>query len=256
MVVQSDNLPVNGHRLYVEQAGVGIGPAVALLHHGLGSVKAWRGQIPLLAQAGFRLIAYDRWGYGASDARPALDLPGFASDINDLYSILTQLGIPRVALVGHSDGGTIALYFAAQYPHLVSCLVTVAAHIYVEPKMEPAILGIERQFLADEHFRRGMQSAHGGKYESVFRNWYDGWHREEHRGWDMRVELEHIQCPCLIVQGEDDEHASPQHARDIAESIQGAELWLVPGARHMLPQEAAAPFNQKLVQFLNLYGHG
>jgi pimeloyl-ACP methyl ester carboxylesterase len=54
-----------------------------------------------------------------------------------------------------------------------------------------------------------------------------------------------------VIQGEGDEHATPEHAVDIAENIPGAELWLVPGAKHMLPQEMAELFNQKVLSFLN-----
>ena len=82
--------------------------------------------------------------------------------------------------------------------------------------------------------------AHGEKYEAVFHNWFDGWQHDEFRCWDMRPILGQISCPSLIVQGEADEHATPQHAKDIAEAIPGAELWLVQGARHMLPQENTA----------------
>ena len=247
---------VNGHNLYVEAYGPENGPVVVLLHHGLGSVKAWRGQIPALVDAGYRVIAYDRWGYGASEVRKGLDLPAFTTDIKDLQSILEQMGIHRVALVGHSDGGTISLYFAAQEPNLVSCLVTVAAHIYVEPKMEPGILGIKQDFETNERFRQGMQYAHGERYEAVFHNWFDGWHRIESLSWDMRPILTQVRCPALIVQGEEDEHATPQHARDIAEAISGAELWLIPGAGHMLPQENASLFNPRLLNFLDKFRAG
>lgn len=241
---------INGHNLYVEHNGPENGPIVVLLHHGLGSVRAWRGQIPALVDAGYHVLAYDRWGYGESDARPGLDLPTFTTDLEDLHNLLEQLRIRRAAFLGHSDGGTIALYFAAQHPDLVSCLVTVAAHIYVEPKMEPGILGIKQAFEIDERFRTGMQNAHDEKYEAVFYNWFDGWHRLESLGWDMRPVLGQIRCPTLIVQGVDDEHASPQHAMDIREAITGAELWLVSEAGHMLPQENANQFNSRLIQFL------
>ena len=244
---------VNGHNLYVERNGPENGPAMVLLHHGLGSVRAWQAQIPVLVDAGYQVIAYDRWGYGGSDARPELDVPTFTSDLAHLHSLLEQLGIRRAALLGHSDGGTIALYFAAQHPNLVSCLVTVAAHIYVEPKMEPGILGIRQAFETDERFRMGMQHAHGEKYHAVFHNWFDGWHRAESLTWDMRPGLAQIRCPTLIVQGEEDEHATPQHAKDIAEAITKADLWLLPGAGHMLPQDNAAQFNPRLIQFLEIY---
>jgi pimeloyl-ACP methyl ester carboxylesterase len=241
---------INGHYLYVEHSGPENGPAVVLLHHGLGSVRAWRAQVSALAEAGFRVVVYDRWGYGNSDTRSGLDLPTFHMDLNDLLSLLELFGIQRTALLGHSDGGTIALYFAAQQPEKVSCLLTVAAHIYVEPKMEPAILGIRQLFMTDEGFRTGLQHAHGKMYEVVFQNWFDGWHRPESMAWDMRSLLGQIKCPALIIQGEEDEHATPQHAMDIAGSIPGAELWLIPGAKHMLPQENIAEFNIRILRFL------
>ena len=53
---------VNGHDLYVERHGPEDGPAVLLLHHGLGSVRAWKEQIPVLVQAGYQVVAYDRSG--------------------------------------------------------------------------------------------------------------------------------------------------------------------------------------------------
>lgn len=242
---------INGHNLYFELAGPENGPAVVLLHHGLGSVRAWRGQVPALAGAGFRVVVYDRWGYGESDSRPGLDVPSFSTDVNDLECLLEKIGIQHAALIGHSDGGTIALYFSAQQPMKVSCLVTVAAHIYIETKMEPGILGISQAFETDERFRMGMQVAHDEKFAQVFQNWYQGWHRSDILAWDMRPVLSQIICPALIVQGDADEHATPQHAMDIAGSIEGADLWLVPGANHMLPQENSAEFNTKILQFLS-----
>ena len=247
---------VNGHNLYVERHGQEKAPAVVLLHHGLGAVRAWKEQILTLVQAGFQVIAYDRWGYGKSDARPALDLPTFAIDVQDLLSLLEQQGIQKATLVGHSDGGTIALYFATQYPERVNCLVVIAAHIYVESKMEPSILGIKYAFDHDARFRVGLQHAHGDQYERVFYNWFDGWHRIESLTWDMRPILPKVHCPVLVAQGEKDEHATPQHARDIAGCITGAELWLDPAAGHMLPQENYETFNPRLLQFLNLHRDG
>ncbi len=244
---------INGHDLHVERHGPQDGPSVVLLHHGLGSVRAWKEQVPLLTQAGWQVIVYDRWGYGSSEPRPSLDLPSFTTDLADLQAILEEFSLMQTALVGHSDGGTIALYFAAQHPHLVSCIVVVAAHIYLEPKMKPGILGISQAYGQDERFRQGLRHAHGEKYESTFHNWFDGWQRMEPFSWDMRPTLARIHCPVLVVQGEHDEHATPQHARDIAAAIPGAELWLLPEAGHMLPQEHAEIFNIRLLQFLEAH---
>ena len=74
--------------LHVETYGPQDWPAVVLFHHGLGTTRAWRAQIPVLAAAGYPVIAYDRWGFGDSDARPELGTPDFADDMLDLHALL------------------------------------------------------------------------------------------------------------------------------------------------------------------------
>lgn len=246
----------NGHRLYYEIHGPEDAPAIVLLHHGLGSTRAWRKQVPVLVDAGYRVLVYDRWGYGASENRAGLDVPGFESDLADLDTLLTTCDFQLATLIGHSDGGTLALYFAAKYPERVKVLVTVAAHIYLEAKMQPGILGIRQGFEQDERFRKGMQLAHGDKFESVFHNWFDSWHQPAALDWDMRPMLSQIACPTLVIQGEHDEHAKPQHAIDITDNISGAELWMVENAAHMLPQEMPDIFNKKVLEFLSVKFQG
>jgi pimeloyl-ACP methyl ester carboxylesterase len=250
---------INNRDLYVEiyetedstATNRGDEPSAIFLHHGLGSTRAWRGQAHAFLDAGYRTIVYDRWGYGKSETRPNLAVPSFKDDLDDLHVLLETLEVKAAILIGHSDGASIGLYYAARYPNRVQALVTVAAHIYLEPKMEPGIRSIQQAFEHDQRFRKGLQRAHGEKYESTFYNWLNGWHNPAALEWDMRPLLSRIKCPTLVIQGEGDEHATPEHAVDIAENIPGAELWLVPGAKHMLPQEMAELFNQKVLSFLN-----
>lgn len=244
------HVPINDHRIYLERTGSSLQPTVVLLHHGLGSTVSWKAQVPALVGSGYQLIVYDRWGYGKSDPRQSLGVPNFEDDQQDLIALLDALGISRACLVGHSDGGTISLYLAARYPERVVAVVTVAAHIYVEPKMELGILGIQKAFKNEPRFKAGLKRLHGEKTEAVFANWFNGWVKLENRDWDIRSQLQKVTCPFWVVQGMEDENATPQHARDIAECIQNAQLWLVPRARHMLPQECAGEFNRRLVVFL------
>ena len=242
-------ISLNGHDIYYEDHGPVDHPPVILLHHGLGTVQSWREQVPALLEAGLRVVVYDRWGYGGSAPRPALDLPTFAADVADLRALLAHLDISRPALIGHSDGGTLALYYAAQFPGQAACLVTIAAHIYVEPSIPPGVQAVGEQYRHNARFRQGLRRLHGEQVDQTFHNWYDGWCALEGVAWDMRPVLALITCPALVVQGMQDEHATPQHALDIAAAIPGAELWLLEGARHMLPQEHATAFNQRLLQF-------
>ena len=244
---------INGHHLNVVQQGPAAGKPVVLLHHGLGAVQSWREVQPALAEAGYFVTAYDRWGYGQSDPRPALDLPGFETDVADLAALLQQLGLRQPALVGHSDGGTIALIQAARAPEALAGLVTVAAHIYVESKMIPAIQTLRETYDRNPAFRKGLERIHGHQAQAVFENWYQGWRAAHANGldtWDMRPRLGQVTCPVLVVQGMEDEHASPQHAQDLAASLPGAQLWLVPGGGHLLPQDSPAAFVARLLDFL------
>lgn len=241
---------INNRQIHIETHGSEANPPLVFLHHGLGSTRAWRGQVPAFLEAGYRLFIYDRWGYGRSEARPHLSVPSFGDDLADLEAIVETYDLKSFIFIGHSDGGSIALSYAACYPEQVQALVTVAAHIYLEPKMEPGIHAIKQAYESDGRFRKGLKRAHGEKFESTFNNWFDGWHNPVARDWDMRPLLSNIHCPALVIQGEEDEHATSQHAADIAGHIPGAELWLVPGAKHMLPQDLPVEFNRKVIGFL------
>ncbi len=241
---------INNHDLYVERHGLKENPTVILLHHGLGSVASWRAQMPELLKAGFQVIAYDRWGYGRSDGRTALSMPHFSEDIADLLTILDCFKVEQTAIVGHSDGGTIALLLSATEPQRITSLVTIAAHIYIESQMGQSIETIRETYQNDARFQDGLRRMHGDKVDAVFYGWYNGWTQPGIIDWDISPCLPQIGCPTLVVQGALDEHASAQHAADIAQGVPAGELWIVPGVGHMVPQEAPDVFTSRLVDFL------
>jgi pimeloyl-ACP methyl ester carboxylesterase len=242
---------INGHFLYLEIHGPAIGPPVVLLHHGLGTVRAWKEQVPALAQSGYRVIAYDRWGYGRSDPRDQLSIPYFKEDQADLSGLLDDLGVQRAVLIGHSDGGTLALYWAARQASRVAALVVSGAHIYVEAGMLPGLEGLRQTYEQDDDFRARLERRHPGKAGAVFSNWYTGWRAAGSLDWDLRPLLRQVTCPALVIQGLEDEHASPEHARDLASALPAAELWLAAGVGHMLPQDIPEEFNSRVLTFLD-----
>jgi pimeloyl-ACP methyl ester carboxylesterase len=127
----------------------------------------------------------------------------------------------------------------------------VAAHIYLERStMEPSAQAILQAFRKDDGFRKGMHIAHGDNADAVIQCWFDSWHTAAALDWDMRPILNQITCPTLVIQGEKDEYTAPQHAIDIADNIPDADLCLVEGATHMLPQDQPELFNQRLLRFL------
>ncbi len=243
---ERQTLLINGHEIYIEKFGSNHNPLVILLHHGLGSGKAWQKQIQILLENGFAVWVYDRWGYGNSSDRMELDPPWFEADVADVYELLKESS-DKVILIGHSDGGNIALSFTIKYPKKVLGAIIIAAHIYVEPKMIDGMMALQRAFQNQESFRRGLAKVHGKKM--VFERWWRAW-TELEPNWDMREKLSQIRCPVLVIQGGQDEHATTQHAIDCAQAIPHGQVWILAEAKHMLPQENAEEFNPKMIEFL------
>lgn len=248
--VASGKYEVNGHGLYWERYGPERGRPVLLLHHGLGSIQAWHRQIGALVEGGWNVLAYDRWGYGRSDRRPEFQDHFLEQDASEALQLLGSFGLNRINIIGHSDGGTIALMLAADHPELMEKLVVVAAHIYVEPKMEKGLTAIA-DTLDNEAFVKALSRQHGDKAKALARAWVDHWYRVGHQGLDITQVLPKVECPTLVIQGELDEHATPQHAQDIADSVRDGHLWLIPGVGHMPPHEIPENFNRLVLEFLN-----
>lgn len=124
-----------GIRVHVAEAGPEDGPPVVLLHGWPQHWWCWRGVIPVLADAGFHVIAPDLRGHGWSDA-PAegYDKEQFASDA---LALLDAMGIERTAFVGHDWGGwtgqLVALRAPARIERLVLCNI---ASVWGAPKLE------------------------------------------------------------------------------------------------------------------------
>lgn len=243
-------ISVNGHYLHVEVYGVEHKASIIFLHHGLGSTKSWKYQVPDFIQSGYRVILYDRWGYGKSEPRINFSMPEFSQDIDDLLEIMKYFNLNRITLIGHSDGGTISLYFAAKYSAIVSSLILVAAHIYIEEKMINGIELIRHEYESNDYFKSGLAKYHGSKSEKVFHNWYDGWMREDNLDWNMSSQLKNVICPTLVIQGSEDEHATHQHARDIHEGITNSELVLIENGAHMVLQEQPEKINPIMRNFM------
>ena len=239
------DLQAAGHRLNAERLlppHAATGPILVFLHEGLGSIGQW-GAFPaqLCARTGLPGLVYERWGYGRSDPltgpRPDDYLHREAQD--SLPEVLAACGItdPPI-LFGHSDGGSIALLFAATWPERTRAVVSEAAHVFVE---EVCLAGIRvaRDVYERGSLRDGLRRHHGDNTDSMFRGWCDTWLRPDYRDWNMAAELRRITCPALIIQGEDDEYGTYAQVETIAAGVSGpAEILWLPGCAHVPHQQA------------------
>jgi pimeloyl-ACP methyl ester carboxylesterase len=112
----------HGVRLAVVEWGDAAAPPVLLTHGGFDFAGTWDGFAPLLADAGWRVVAWDQRGHG--DSEHAV-LYSWAADARDLLAVLDTLGSRPIALVGHSKGGGLATDVAAALPERVRCLVNI-----------------------------------------------------------------------------------------------------------------------------------
>jgi len=113
----------NGIELAVTEAGEG--PPVVLVHGFPELAYSWRHQLPALASAGLRAIAYDLRGYGGSSKPENIDDYGLITLVDDLIGLLDAEDIERAALVGHDWGSIVVWSAALLHPERVSQIVSL-----------------------------------------------------------------------------------------------------------------------------------
>ncbi|MCC7410144.1 MAG: alpha/beta hydrolase [Gammaproteobacteria bacterium] len=231
-------LHVDGRRLEAEWLGPapGLAPTLVFLHEGLGCVRMWKDFPRKLAEAtGCGALVYSRFGYGASDPcslpRRVDYMHGEAFDV--LPRVLEASGIRDAILVGHSDGGSIALLYCGGTPAAeVRGGITLGAHVFVED------LSVESIALAKTRYHEGdlrakLERFHGAAVDEVFRGWNDIWLHPDFRRWNIEAYLPHIRVPFLVIQGDDDQYGTPGQVAAIARGSGGAvDRLMVPECNH------------------------
>lgn len=220
-------LDVPGGRVeYADLPGRDDRAPLLFLHEGLGSVGLWRGFHGDVAVAtGRRTVAYSRLGHGWSDAPPAKRTPAFMHEEagSVVPALCTALALERPALVGHSDGASIALLRAAAAD--VSALVVLAPHVLVEPIGLTGIEAARHEFDAGD--LRERMARHHRDPDACFRNWNDVWLDPAFRDWDLRPEIARITCPVLAVQGSRDPYGTVVHVEAIRDTVRSDDVRLL-----------------------------
>lgn len=186
----------------------GAGTPILLLHEGLGSVAMWRAFPGALAEkTGRPVIAWSRLGYGWSDVLPGARDPDYMHiEADKVFALLDVLGIERAVLLGHSDGGSIALIAAARRPTRVAALILEAPHVYVETLTVESIAKVKQTYLETD-FGKKLDRYHRDAI-GVFSHWNDIWLDPRFRDWNIESLLPAIAAPTLLIQGRDDEYGT------------------------------------------------
>ena len=212
-------------------------PEIVMLHDGLGSVSQWRDVPARLHEAtGCTVMAYDRAGHGSSTPVPTGAWPAdwLHREADVLTELLDAVAAECPVLVGHSDGGSIALLAAANG---AACrgVVALAAHTFVEQVCVDEIAAMRT---TPDRYVAGLRRHHDHP-DAVFEAWSGVWTSDEFRPWDVRERLGEIDVPVVVAQGAADEYATDAQALDSAAAIgANARAVLLPGLGHLLHHQA------------------
>jgi pimeloyl-ACP methyl ester carboxylesterase len=233
-------------------------PIAVFLHEGLGSVAMWKDWPQTLCdRLGMRGLVYSRPGYGRSTARPhELKLPRdfMAIQARDvLPALLDTLRIDAAQretmwLIGHSDGGSIALLYACAFPSALAGAVVIAPHVFVE---DISIAGITEAKRAYQHggLRERLARYHAD-VDSAFYGWNDIWLDPGFRSWRITDDLRPIQCPLLAVQGRDDHYGTMSQIGQIADVVPHTQLVELQNCGHSPHRDAPQALNDTIATFV------
>ena len=260
--VRFTQLVVDGRDVRIEHAWVGdagaAAPLIVFLHEGLGSLAMWK-DFPrtLCAAACARGLVFSREGYGRSTPRgpderwPVEFMHRQAHAV--LPALLAQLGIVEPPwLFGHSDGASIALLYAAEFPERVAGVIAVAPHIFVED-LSVASIADARTAYETTDLRARLARYHDDP-DSAFRGWNDIWLDPAFRGWTIEDRLAGIRCPLLAVQGEDDEYGTMAQVEGIARRVPQARVVQLAACGHSPQRDQPAALTGAVVAFLRQHG--
>lgn len=228
-------LELDGARIHYELIeGDTVKPLLVFLHEGLGCGAMWKG-FPqrLCAATGCAGLVYDRQGYGQSSAMTAARSIHYLHHyaLQELPTVMQRLAPGREHIVvGHSDGGSIALIYAAGRPPGLRAAVTAAAHVFVE---DITLDGVRTA--VDAHAAgklRGLARYHGEKAGQVFAAWADTWLAPPFKHWSIEYLLPAIACPLLALQGSGDQYGSGAQLDAIERGTPGARQQLLADCGH------------------------
>lgn len=247
-------ITIQGRRIEYEliHAAVADAPRIVFLHEGLGSIAMWRDFPSRVAHAtGCNALVYSRYGYGQSDPLTAPHTTHFMHDeaLKALPELLDKLSVEKPILLGHSDGGSIALIHAGGANRPLAGVIAIAPHVIVED------ISIESIQAAKEAYQttdlRDKLARYHANPDSAFWGWNDIWLNPAFHNWNIEEFLPRITCPILAIQGEDDEYGSMEQIDRIGRLAPDADLVKLRDCRHSPHRDQPQAVIEAVVHFVD-----
>ncbi len=249
-------IEINGAQIYYETFGAARADRapIMLIHGSTGTGQSnWRLVAPLLARE-YHVIVPDCRGHGkSSNPRHSYSFKEMADDV---AALVRALGYPRAHIIGHSNGGNVALVTLLEHPDIVQTAIPQAANAYVSPDLiekEPDIFDPDRVARQAPAWRDDMIALHGATHGENY------W-RELLRLTVAEIiaapnytpaDLARVTRPTLVIQGAQDRVNAPmRHAQFIAQHIPDAEQWIPAGVGHNVHDEMLFAWIERVLDFL------
>ena len=243
----------------------GDGPWLTMSHSLACNLTMWDEQAKLLSSK-FKVLRYDTRGHGGSSAPPGPY--SFDQLANDAKALFDGLGIKRTHWVGLSMGGMIGETFALKYPGFFQSMVLADTTSRRPPNAEQ--MWSERTKLAQEKGMDALVEGTIGRWftepfratrKDVTERIAEGIRKTPVAGFvgacqaiskiDVLDRLKEIDCPTLVIVGEQDHGTPPEMARQIQANLRGSKLVVIPSAAHLSNIEQPEAFNDALESFLD-----
>jgi len=255
---QLDSITVQSRKLEVQRiAGDNSdAPTLVFLHEGLGSISMWR-DFPanVAAATGCPAVVYSRYGYGDSDLLREARTVSYMHDeaLKVLPELLEKLAIREPLLIGHSDGGSIALMYAGA-SHATAVppkgLVVMAPHVFVEDVSVSSIAAAKAAF--DTTDLPQKLARHHADAVKTFWGWNDIWLHPDFRAWNIEEYLPRVNCPVLAIQGFDDEYGTMAQLDAIAKQLSGPiELLRLTDCKHSPHRDQPVAVIEAIARFVS-----
>jgi len=247
---------INGMKIYYEIHGSG--DTIVLLHHGFGCTKIWKDIYPSLVEKGYRVVMYDRRGYGQSE-RGADFEESYISDtfrsesVKELAMLKELLNIDSFHIIGQCEGGVVGIDYAVMYPHHVTTIVVSSTQCYSKMSMpELNNLKFPNPFQdLEPEIKKKLVDWHGEEHaESFFNQFrkYGGAYGT--RFFDLRDLLPSVTCPALVLYPDRSFIFDVEQAVVFYRCLPNGELAILPNCGHNTYEHQPKEYISCVLNFL------
>ncbi len=246
---------INDFQLYYEVHGEG--EVMVLLHHGFGSAKIWKAICPQFVASGFKVVMYDRRGFGRSEAGD--DFQNFyeseryrPESVEELRALKEVLGIEKFHIVGQCEGGVIGVDYAVKYPGEVITLAAASTQCYSEiPQKELNVAKLVIEFSRLEpQLQAKLVDWHGKDAESRYNQFtkYGGAYGTDM--FDLRPVLSQVACPTLVLYPDRSSIFDVEQSVAFYRHLARGELAVFPRCGHNTYEQRPEDYARTILDFI------